>query len=56
MADNQAVGFTVFVLGKEAHENREVVVLNTGDLYGFSASLNTAYTAQVTKFPYTTIA
>lgn len=47
-----AVGRTVFVLGKEAYGNRQVVVVEDGDEYSFDISTMTAYTAQTARFPY----
>lgn len=52
-----AVGRTVFVLGKQAHGNRQVVVVEDGQEYGFEyatiSNIINAYTnAPVTRFPY----
>ena len=47
-----AVGRTVFVLGKEIHGNRQVVIVNDGEEYAFDHAA-TAYTDQTARFPYT---
>lgn len=51
-----AVGRTVFVLGKELHGNRQVVVVEDGQEYSFEyaaiQNIITAYTAQTARFPY----
>lgn len=51
-----AVGRTVFVLGKQIHGNRQVVVVEDGQEYGFEyaaiENIITAYTAQTARFPY----
>lgn len=56
MAGGIAVGRTVFVLGKEAHGNRQVVVVEDGQEYSFEyatiSDIITTYTAQTARFPY----
>lgn len=51
-----SVGRTVFVLGKEIHGNRQVVIVEDGEEYGFEyatiENIITAYTAQKARFPY----
>lgn len=47
-----AVGRTVFVLGKELHGNRQVVIVEDGEAYDFDVSAIQTYTAQVARFPY----
>jgi hypothetical protein len=51
-----AVGRTVFVLGKQIHGNRQVVIVEDGEEYGFEyaaiENIITAYTAQTARFPY----
>lgn len=47
-----AVGRTVFVLGKQAHGNRQVIIVEDGQDYDFSIDTMTAYTAQTARFPY----
>lgn len=51
-----AVGRTVFVLGKEVQGNRQVVVVEDGEEYGFEyatiENILTAYTTQTARFPY----
>lgn len=48
-----AVGTTVFVLGREADGNREVLTFMDGQDYGdLPVSAIQPYTAQVTRFPY----
>lgn len=48
-----AVGRTVFVLGKELHGNRQVLVVNDGEEYGVDISTAVVYTNQTARFPYT---
>jgi hypothetical protein len=48
-----SVGTTVFVLGNETKENREVLTFENGQDYGdLPVSAITAYTVQTTRFPY----
>lgn len=48
-----AVGRTVFVLGKQLHGNRQVLIVEDGEEYSVDASTATAYTnAPTTRFPY----
>lgn len=51
-----AVGRTVFVLGKELHGNRQVVIVEDGEEYGFEYAaiedIITPYTDQTARFPY----
>lgn len=43
----------VFVLGKELHGNRQVLVVNSGEEYSeYLVNQGTAYTAQTARFPY----
>ena len=50
---NTTSGRTVFVLGLEALDNREIVVVEDGDQYDLDATTITAYTSGLTQFPYT---
>lgn len=61
MTGGTAVGRTVFVLGKEAHSNRQVVIVEDGEEYGFEyatiSNIISAYTnAPITRFPYELVA
>lgn len=48
-----AVGRTVFVLGKEIHGNRQVLIVEDGAEYSIDHnSTVTAYTGQTARFPY----
>lgn len=47
-----AVGRTVFVLGKQVHGNRQVMIVNDGESYDVDLATMTAYTAQTARFPY----
>lgn len=53
MTTNTAVGRTVFVLGKESHGNRQVMIVEDGAEYSVSVDTMTAYTSQTARFPYT---
>lgn len=45
-------GRTVFVLGKELHGNRQVVIVEDGQEYNFDAATILPYTNQTARFPY----
>ena len=48
-----AVGRTVFVLGKQVHGNRQVIIVEDGEEYSFDHNSTVqAYTAQTARFPY----
>lgn len=47
-----ATGRTVFVLGRELHGNRQVVIVNDGEEYSLDPSTIQTYTQQVARFPY----
>lgn len=47
-----AVGRTVFVLGKELHGNRQVIIVEDGAEYNLDVSAIAAYTNQTARFPY----
>jgi len=47
-----AVGRTVFVLGKQALGNRQVLIVADGEEYNVDIATMQAYTAQVARFPY----
>ena len=47
-----AVGRTVFVLGKELHKNRQVLVVEDGAEYSVDISTMITYTNQTARFPY----
>lgn len=43
----------VFVMGKELHGNRQVLVVNSGEEYNdYLVNQATAYTAQTARYPY----
>lgn len=53
MSQNTASGRTVFVLGKQIHGNRQVMVYNSGEEYGlYDNSTAVDYTSAATRFPY----
>lgn len=43
----------IYVLGKEEHGNREVKVVEAGEIHDLPAEAKFAYGSQNTKFPYT---
>lgn len=50
---NVASGRTVFVLGKELHKNRQVLIVEDGKEYSVSFEYtNAEYSAQEARFPY----
>jgi hypothetical protein len=50
---NTANGRTVFVVGKELHGNRQVVVVENGQEYDLDPAAIVSYTSDVAQFPYT---
>ena len=52
MATGTATARTVFVLGKEAHGNRTVLIVESGDEYSVSIDAAKVYTDQTARFPY----
>lgn len=49
-----AAGRLVFVLGKELHGNRQVLIVESGEEYSSDlVNSATVYTAQTARFPYT---
>lgn len=43
----------VFVLGKELHGNRQVLIVESGEEYSeYLVNQATAYTSQLARFPY----
>lgn len=52
MTSYTASSRSVFVLGTEAAENREIVIVESGDQYDLDAATITAYTVATTSFPY----
>lgn len=55
IATATAVGRTVFVLGKEAHGNRQAVIVGAGEEYNsdsLAVGTITAYTDQTARYPY----
>lgn len=49
---NTADGRTVFVLGKELHGNRQVVVVEDGEEYDLDPAAIADYTDEDAQFPY----
>jgi hypothetical protein len=43
----------IYVLGKELNGNREVKVVEAGEVHDLPAEAKFGYTSQNTKFPYT---
>lgn len=49
-----ATGREIYVLGKEEHGNREVVIVEDGQEHNFPADTEYTYASQNTRFPYNT--
>jgi len=47
-----AVGRTVFILGKEAHGNRQAIIVENGYAYDLDIADVIVYTNQTARFPY----
>lgn len=47
-----ATGREIYVLGVEADGNREVVVVEDGELHDLPATAEYTYASGLTKFPY----
>lgn len=52
MADGETTARTVFVLGKEIHGNRQVLIVESGEAYSVNIDTMQVYTAQAARFPY----
>lgn len=48
-----ATGREIYVLGKESWGNREVVIVEDGEIHDQPATAEYAYDSDLTKFPYT---
>lgn len=49
---NPATGREIYVIGVEADNNREVVVVEDGESHDLPASAEYTYDSDLTKFPY----
>ncbi len=47
-----AEGREIYVIGKELHGNREVIIQEDGSTHDFPATAEFTYADQVTRFPY----
>lgn len=50
--DNNTVGRTVFVLGREVDGNRQALIVEAGEAYAVSIDTMVAYTDESVRFPY----
>ena len=48
-----ASGREIYVLGKDSHGNREVVIVEDGKSHDLPASAKYTYASGLTQFPYT---
>ena len=47
-----ASGREIYVLGKEEYGNREVVIVENGEVHDLPAAAKYTYASDLTKFPY----
>lgn len=47
-----ANGREIYVLGKEEYGNREVVIVESGEVHDLPAAAINTYDSELTKFPY----
>ena len=48
-----ATGREIYVLGREEDNNREVAVVEDGEVHDFPATAEYTYDSDLTRFPYT---